>query len=172
MKHFIASALFTFAIGFQASAKATSDQDLYDLANIDIAKDSHQLPPQGQVASGALTIDRNSKAVTLSFERDYYCPAGTVCTSQMPAPVVIKLPIIHRGTGFCGGEVITAEIDNRASNGTYTSITIFNDNGNLCQPKDGDKAFVKPIKVEFTEQASRVPSPTVSTMDGVVKGTL
>lgn len=172
MKHFILSALLSaFAISFDAAA-GTNDHSLYDLANINIAKDSHQLPPESQVATGTLSIDKISQSVTLRFERQYFCAPDTACTAQMPAPVIIKLPIIHIGTGFCGGEIITAEVDSRSTAGQYTSITIFNDNGNGCEPNGSDKAFAKPVGVEFTEQEAKAAQPTISTMEGIVKSTL
>lgn len=143
--------------------------DSYDLANLEIAKDSKQLPPESQVATGTLTIDNNSKFVTLSIERQYFCAPDSNCTAQMPAPIVIKLPIIHRGTGFCGGEVITAEIDARPTSGHYTSVTIFNDNGNGCELNGSDDVSAKAVGVEFTEQDAKASQPTISTMEGILK---
>lgn len=148
---------------------ASSDHDIYNLENIEISKNSHQLPQESQVISGTLSVDKVKKLVTLTFERKYFCAPDSICSMEIRPPVIIVLPITHIGWGYCGGEIIGAEFDTRQTEGVYTSITIFNDNGNLCEINGSDKPHAKPVDVEFAELGPLDTCPTISTMEGIAK---
>lgn len=157
--------------GAAAGTSALPRQDIYALSNFKVSEGSNKLPPSDRIADGTLVINKSTNTVTLHLERNYYCPPNSICTEQMPEPLIIELPITYIGTGFCGGEVISAELDARPANGTYLGVHLANDEGNNCtKPNQDDRGVSKPITIQFAEQGAHEAQPTVSQFQGQLIG--
>ncbi len=160
--------LLTYNSAFAAD-RALADQDVYGLSNFEIDQSSTELPQANQIANGAMIVDAEAKMLTLHLERNFFCPPNSICTQQMPEPKIIRLPITYIGTGFCGGQVISAEMDSRPADGIYVGVHFTNDEGNTCtKPKADDRGISKPVTIKFVEQSARDAQPTTSTFEGVL----
>lgn len=166
LAYFSMTALVFFA-SFEVSASTLPHQDIYGLSQFSVNQGSTNLPPATQIESGTMAINKSTMTLILHIERNYYCPPNSICTEQMPEPLVIELPITYIGSGFCGGEVISAETDSRSTDGHYLGVHFTNDEGNFCtQPEKDDRRIPKPVTIQFAEQSSIETEPRLSQFRG------
>jgi hypothetical protein len=136
----------------------------YTLNQFNINPQSLAIPNTSNIYAGNIQINMEAKELRLTLFHRSNCPKGAMCIMMIPPPTEIVLPIVHIGSGFCGGHIIVAEQDLRPVDGGLTSLEIVDDNGNLCEPKTG---VVKTVEMTLTEQAARSTQNIVSTFTGL-----
>ena len=141
----------------------TQADTIYQLDSYKIGKGSQVLPVGNQIATAAVKINSNTNKLQLTLERRYFCPEGSICTMQMPAPVSITLPLVYVGNPFCGGTMMVAE-KNLPSG--YFKVQVLDENGPSCQDNADDTTFSKRVIVTITEKAADSDKIVVSQMSG------
>jgi hypothetical protein len=83
--------------------------------------------------SGNLNIDYDQKMVTLTLNRSMQCPAGQICIQMMPAPLVVRLPIVSVEAGECGALKVLARKNLMTRDGVMEQISIVDDTSLICR---------------------------------------
>jgi hypothetical protein len=74
---------------------------------------------------GSLTLNYDKHTVRLMVVRNGNpCPAGMLCTLEMPAPLIVELPITSIDVDSCGIKHVVARKDLRPVDGALEQITV------------------------------------------------
>lgn len=167
MKSLIALLALTFAAH---TASATNEFTArYVLETFEIGAHSTFFPASHEIAGGMVEMSTDSKQLKLVIYPKSNCPEGAVCIAIIPPPIEIVVPVIYVGSGFCGGRIITAEINHLTANGGLFKVEVVDDSTNFCN-KMPRPENLPPVSVVVTEinPAHHMGAAVVSVMYGSV----
>lgn len=97
---------------------------------------------------GTLTYNRDNKSLKLfiAFLKKN-CPAGLMCTMEIPAPIDVELPIKSIEATSCGAKVIIAEKNLLPVDGDAKQIKLIDNSQNYCEYTYP----LAPIEGEYTQ---------------------
>lgn len=119
------------------SAQARSMQTHFDisapLVNISLDPKITLNPIQG----GTIRIKYNmmkkkDNFIQLVLFQGYYCPPNLFCTMMMPAPYIVKVPLLKMEVDSCGSVIYSGHIDERIVDGNFQELTVRDHTGNKC----------------------------------------
>jgi len=113
---------------------------------------------QERISGGGFTINLEEKTISLVLNRKWFCPPNALCSMQMPAPMVIELPIISMEKDSCNIVRYIAKKDLRPVDGAMKVIRITDVTNSTCPTKHGSTAELGSSIV------SRVDAKTYNTM--------
>lgn len=71
-----------------------------------------------------LILNYDKAEVSLNIDVAFHCPDGRICAQIMPVSMRIELPVISVITDGCGVRTVTAQLDQRPTDGTLQQIKI------------------------------------------------
>jgi hypothetical protein len=102
--------------------------------------EAHQ--PRGQITRGKLVVSKGLVEMNIQIKK--VCPAGKLCTMEMPQPIYAKLPIVEIEKSECGDRIVAA-VDSRPVDGQLQQIIIMDYTNATCEI-----VLENPILVEYT----------------------
>ncbi|OQW55117.1 MAG: hypothetical protein A4S09_16965 [Proteobacteria bacterium SG_bin7] len=82
--------------------------------------------------AGSIVVDQFTKTITLQLDRKWYCPPGALCSMVMPAPIIIKLPLVSVTNGACNSLIFEARRDQRPVDGNLTVLSVVDNSRFNC----------------------------------------
>lgn len=82
------------------------------------------------ITGGSLVITQNQ--VELIAFVNVVCPPGHMCAMYMPAPIHVRLPILHRQPSGCGDRIL-AGVDARPTDGALQRLEIVDYSRATCK---------------------------------------
>lgn len=122
--------LLAFSMLLSAVASATSLIDLYPDGLYETPLSFNE-GEGSNYSSGKLGLDIKERTVTLTLNPAWSCPADTICTMQMPTPIVYTLDASF-SMDYCGTVYIEGSMDARPVDGAFTSIKARDNSRNIC----------------------------------------
>lgn len=144
MKNLIALVALTLSLGSFATSIIT--QQTGELVNLNLDLDFAKSEGLEKADFATVLVDYIEEEVVLVIERPWSCPDGMFCATVMPAPVIIKLPLVSVEVDGCGFVQIKAELNEMPVDGIKETIEITDYSTGTCEI-----VVVNPLVVTFTE---------------------
>lgn len=166
------SVMVTAALVAGSFAQANNGQTLSDVYGPETMSSQmtrmfidENLAPKDSIVSGNLTVSPSMNQATLMLIRKSNCPPKALCLVGLPAPIIVKLPVISVKTDRCNNVTIIAEKNEMPVDGVRGTITIRDFTANTCRFRPEAPTYVQ-YETEFYNRMNGEPVQTHSTLFG------
>ena len=126
-----------------------------ELQTIKLDRKLEVITGQG-IEHGSVMLDLTQKEATLLLFRKSNCPKDALCIAMVPAPYIVKLPIVKESLEPCGKHYV-AELNLGGTDGGLQTLTVIDHTKNIC------KMITPDTEISYTTDGSNIAGQSMKT---------